>query len=50
MNVLYLLLLIFSAISFGLAAFGATIRNINLVALGLMFFVLVPLIETLTSL
>ena len=50
MNVLYMLLLIFSAVSFGLAAFGATLRDINLVALGLLFFVLVPLIEIFISL
>lgn len=50
MNVLYLLLLLLAAISFGASAFGATLRSVNLVALGLLFWVLVPLILTAVAL
>lgn len=38
------ILLVGAAISFGLAAFGATVPRVNLVALGLFFWVLTLLI------
>ena len=42
-----LILLIAAAVCFALAAFGVTAR-VNLVALGLLFWVLVPLIGALS--
>ena len=51
MVVIYLLLLIGAALCFGAAAFGQTgpgrTARVNLVALGLLLWVLVPLIQTL---
>lgn len=51
MVVIYMLLLIAAAVCFGLAVAGVapTTRrgSINLIALGLLFWVLVPLIQTL---
>lgn len=43
--VLYLL----AAISFGLAAAGVAVQRVHLVALGLLFWVLVPLIDAAQS-
>lgn len=50
MNELYLILLILAAVSFGAAAFNlvATAR-VNLVALGLLFMALVPLIQNIDA-
>jgi hypothetical protein len=46
MDTLYVILLIVAAICFVLAAFSVTVHaRINLVALGLLAWVLVPLIE-----
>lgn len=50
MLALYLLLLVISAVLFALAAFGTTFRNVNLMAAGLFFWVLVPLLQTLQKL
>jgi hypothetical protein len=47
MVVIYLLLLIGAAVCFGAAAFGRTTPRVNLTALGLLLWVLVPLIQTL---
>lgn len=47
MVVIYLLLLIGAALCFGFAAFGRSTPKVNLVALGLLLWVLVPLIQTL---
>lgn len=49
MEVLILLLLIAGAICFGLAAFGVAAR-VNLIALGLMFWILTALIPALDAL
>lgn len=49
MTTLYLVFLLLSAVCFGMAAVGAALRNVNLVALGLLFFVLVPLVQTLRT-
>lgn len=50
MNTLYFILLLLGAVSFALAAFSVVFRKINLMALGLLFWVLVPLIQTLKRL
>ena len=50
MNVFYLLLLIVAAVCFGIAAFSSRQPRINLVALGLLAWVLVPLLQALVSL
>lgn len=50
MTVLFLILLLLGAVCFGLAAFGATLQKVNLLALGLLFWILVPLITALTEL
>lgn len=60
MTVIYLLLLLGAAICFGVAAFaghvasshdtGSARARVNFVALGLLLWVLVPLIETLVNL
>lgn len=47
MTTIYLLLLIAGAVCFGLAAFNVAVGRLNLVALGLLFWVLVPLIQRL---
>lgn len=47
MTVLFLILLVLSAVCFGAAAAGRVFRDINLVALGLLLWVLVPLINTI---
>jgi len=49
MHTVNLLLLIVAAVCFGLAAFGAPLSRVNLVALGLLAWVLVPLIATLRA-
>jgi hypothetical protein len=48
--ILFLILLLLSAVCFGVAASGRTLAQVNLVALGLLFWVLVPLIQTIQSL
>lgn len=50
MTVLFLLFLLLGAVCFGLAALGVVVRQINLVALGLFFWILVPLVGTLSKL
>jgi len=50
MTVLYLILLIAAALLFVLAAFSVDVRRLNLVALGLFCWVLVPLIQTVDKL
>ena len=55
MNTLYLILLIVSAVCFALAALfafrpSAGAAKVNLIALGLLAWVLVPLIQTARSL
>lgn len=50
MTVLYLLLLLLGAVCFAMAMVGASVRNFNLVAAGLLFWVMVPLLQTVTSL
>lgn len=49
MNVLYLILYLLAAICFLAAASGRVAAKYNLVALGLLFWVLVPLIQTIKS-
>ena len=53
MKVLYLVLLLLSAVCFAVAAFTRrdTLdgRSISLIPLGLLFWVLVPLLQTLQS-
>lgn len=52
-DVIFVLLLIGAAVCFGLAAFGVRVvarREINLMALGLLLMVLVPLIQRLQHL
>lgn len=47
MTVLYLLLLLAAALCFGLATFNRLVfRKVNLVALGLLLWVLVPVLVT----
>lgn len=46
MNAIYALLLLLGLLCFLGDAFGAKVRTINLTALGLAFFILVPLIQT----
>jgi len=46
MNVLYLILLIAGALCFAAAASGRVVSKINLTALGLLLWILVPLIQT----
>ena len=50
MDVLFLLLFIVGAVCFGMAAFGRAVGNVNLIALGLLAWILVPLLEALTAL
>lgn len=50
MEILFLLLLLVGAVCFGAAAFGRAFGNVNLVALGLLAWILVPLIEALVAL
>lgn len=45
MDVLFLILLVLAFVCFGAAAFGVASR-VNLMSLGLLFWVLVPLIQT----
>lgn len=47
MVVIYLLLLVGAAVCFALAASGKVASRVNLTALGLLLWVLVPLIQTL---
>jgi len=49
MIALFLLLYILAAVCFVLSAFAASVRRVNLLALGLFFWVLVPLIQTLVA-
>jgi hypothetical protein len=50
MNTLYFILLLLGAVSFALAAYGVVYRKVNLAALGLLFWIMVPLIQTLKRL
>lgn len=51
MTVLYFILLLLSAISFIVAALGGSVHpRVNLIALGLFLWVLVPLIQTARNL
>lgn len=51
MDIIYLLLLIIAAVSFGVAAFATRQpTRVNLVALGLLAWVLVPLVQAFTRL
>lgn len=50
MNALYLVLLLLAAFLFTLATLGIRSPRVNLVALGLLCWVLVPLIQTGRSL
>lgn len=45
MTVIYLLLLVAALVCFVLAAFNVNVRNVTLMAAGLAFWVLVPLIQ-----
>lgn len=47
MSTLFLILYLLAAVFFALAAFGVVVSRINLVALGLLCWVLVPLISAL---
>jgi uncharacterized membrane protein YjjB (DUF3815 family) len=47
MPILYLLLLLVAAVCFGVAAFARPSTRVNLVAAGLLAWVLVPLIQAL---
>lgn len=47
MDVIYLLLFVVAAVCFSLAAYGVTVNRVNLVALGLLSWVLVPLLQVL---
>lgn len=49
MTVVYLLLLIVAAVCFLASAFGGTLHRVNLVALGLFLWVMVPLLVTLRA-
>lgn len=50
MEILFLFLLIVGAVCFGLAAIGRAVGSVNLVAAGLLAWILVPLIEALAAL
>lgn len=50
MATLYMILYLFAAVCFALAAMGVPVRTINLLGLGLFFWVLVPLIMSLKAL
>ena len=47
MNTLYLILLLLGAVCFAIAAFDVAVRRVNLLALGLLFWIAVPLIQTI---
>ena len=46
MTAVYLILLVGAAVCFGLEAAGVTTRRLFLLALGLLLWVLVPLLQT----
>ncbi len=50
MLVLFLILLVLAAACLAAATFGAGPRRVNLLALGLLLWVLVPLIQTVQAL
>lgn len=50
MTALYLILFLLAAVFFVLSAFNVSARNLNLTALGLFCWVLVPLLQTLQKL
>jgi len=50
MNTFYLLLLILAAILFAASAIGVSHPKLNLISLGLLCWVLVPLIQTAKAL
>lgn len=47
MVVLYFVLLLLAAVCFGLAAFAVPVQRVSPLALGLLFWVLVPLLQLL---
>lgn len=49
MTVLYLILLILATVCFGAAASNRVASRVNLVALGLLLWVAVPLIQTIQA-
>lgn len=50
MLTLYLVFLLLAAVLFMLSALNVSVRALNLTALGLFFWVLVPLLQTLQKL
>jgi hypothetical protein len=50
MTAFYFLLLVLASICFLAATFNANLRNLNLVSLGLLFWIAVPAIETYKNL
>jgi hypothetical protein len=50
MTIFYLLLLVLACVCFGVAAFARNQPRVNLVALGLLLFALVPTIQMLVRL
>ena len=48
MSALVLILLILAAVCFALTAFGAPVGRVNLLALGLLAWVLVPLLHAVS--
>lgn len=49
MHTVYLILLLAAAVCFALAAFNAATNRVNLLALGLLLWVCVPLIATIRT-
>jgi hypothetical protein len=49
MHTLYVILYLIAAVCFAAAALGAPVRRVNLVAAGLLAWVLVPLIATINA-
>lgn len=47
MTLLFLILLLAGAICFAMAAFGTPVRRVYLPGLGLLFWILVPLLQTI---
>lgn len=45
MSVLFILLLLAAAVCFGISAFAPGYNRVNFIGLGLLFWVLVPLIQ-----
>lgn len=49
MTTLYLILLIIGAVCFAIAALAIPVQRINMIAAGLFFWILVPLIQTVEA-